>query len=96
MEMFFKIGTALVDVEEGHIADTEKGKVMKIDFTSMTVKLFSATTKLTPIRFHGEKELLVWNSVRNRWYPLKSGLHIDIQAAIIKLIEVRIEKELLG
>jgi hypothetical protein len=96
MEMFFKIGTSIVDVEDGNIVDTMNGKVMRIDFVNMTVKSFGTRIRLTPIRFNGEKELSVWDTARNKWIPLKHGLSADIAKAISKLIETKIEKELLG
>jgi hypothetical protein len=94
--MFFKIGHVVVDVEDGNVMDTINGKVMRIDYTNMTAKPFGAQSKLSPIRFNEEKELMMWHSIRNRWLPIKTGLHPDVAKAIIKLTELKIEKELLG
>lgn len=95
MSNFFKVEDIVVDVEEGRIF-TPNGKVVNIDFENMTLKDFHTRTKLTPIRFSSEKQLLVWVSVKNKWIPIKSYYEPNIVVAVVKLIEARIEKDLLG
>lgn len=94
MENFFKIDGMVVDVEEGRIY-LPTGKTVNINFDDMTLKDYQSRTKLTPIRFSSEKQLLVWNQAKDKWVPIKSYYEQGVVAAINKLIEVKIEKDLL-
>ena len=96
MEMFFKQDNIIVDIDGGNVIETLTGKVMTLNFDDMTMKPFNTRSKLTPIRFNDRKQLLLWEPVRNRWTPFKERFPTNVLNAIDKLIEVKIEKELLG
>lgn len=92
---YFKQDFLLIDVEAGNIFNVNTGKVMKFDFDNMTMKCFSTTSKRIPIRFNDEKELMFWDQ-SNSWCLFKRKYIIEVQDAVVKLIELKIEKELLG
>jgi hypothetical protein len=92
---FFKIEGVVVDVEDGAIF-TPDGKVMRLNFINMTMKPFNAQSKLLPIRFNDNRELLMWESIRNKWVPLKQKYEASVIKAVNALVEKKMEKELLG
>lgn len=94
MTDFFKMHEIVVDVQEGKIYDPT-GKVMQLDFINMTMKPFNTRTKLSPIRFNDSRELLWWNHTYNKWVSFKTygPKYTEI---IAKLVELKVEKELLG
>ena len=96
MQNFFKIGNIVVDVEACKILDSLNGKVINLDFTNMTIKLFETRTVLSPIRFNDKREILVWRATRGKWVPISSMYYDDVVNAIKKLIELNVENDLLG
>lgn len=92
MEKFFKVKQIVVDVEDGTLFDPLVGS-MRLDFANMTMKPFNTRSRLVPIRFQNQ-ELMFWQI--NRWIPFNRTFSPQIIEATKLLIEMKIEKELLG
>ena len=96
MDTFFKDDNVIVDVDGGNVIEVLSGKVMTLDFVNMTMKSFTTKSKLAPIRFSSNnKEILFWEPLKNRWINLKERYPKNVVNAVEKLIQVKIEKELL-
>lgn len=93
VENFFKVQDIVVDVEAGRLFEPYCGS-MKLDFVNMTMQPFGARSKLVPIRFNEDKELLYWST--SSWKAFNKTYTPQVIEAVRLLIEKNIERNLLG
>lgn len=93
----FKVDHFIIDVEESKVINATTGKLMIIDFKGMTYRDFDSKRLAQPIMIDSTGELLFWFKATNkdaRWYKC-SELYVNSHKAIKRLMEIKIEDDLL-